>query len=176
MRDGLGIPIGKVRCEHFVAPPAGNMLCHSQLIAASSPPGNPIRGKHLVRSLRKGLRLQPCCASSVIRRSQVVNLPVVFHQYQYIHAFVVCDLAGLLVPAWQGFFFSPDESQGGCQGPEFHIGERELQWRKRGLPSSCVMVWTVECVGVAASEKFAKKHSIGCTVGKTCTIPTMIWL
>lgn len=110
------------------------------------------------------------------RRSQVVNLPVVFHQYQYIHAFVVCDLAGLLVPAWQGFFFSPDESQGGCQGPEFHIGERELQWRKRGLPSSCVMVWTVECVGVAASEKFAKKHSIGCTVGKTCTIPTMIWL
>ena len=28
-----------------------------------------------------------------------------------------------------GFFFSPDESAGGCQGPEFHFRDRERQWR-----------------------------------------------
>mmetsp|Transcript_2023 Transcript_2023/g.4598 ORF Transcript_2023/g.4598 Transcript_2023/m.4598 type:complete len:173 (-) Transcript_2023:167-685(-) len=29
----------------------------------------------------------------------------------------------------QGFFFSPDESVGGCQGPDYHFGDKEVQWR-----------------------------------------------
>ncbi|CAE7750538.1 unnamed protein product [Symbiodinium sp. CCMP2456] len=27
------------------------------------------------------------------------------------------------------FFFSPDESVGGCQGPDYHFGDKEVQWR-----------------------------------------------
>ena len=34
-----------------------------------------------------------------------------------------------------GFFFSPDEFSGGCQGPEFHFGDREQQWRSELDPA-----------------------------------------
>ncbi|CAK9076107.1 unnamed protein product, partial [Durusdinium trenchii] len=43
----------------------------------------------------------------------------------------------------QGFFFSPDESAGGCQGPEFHFRDRERQWRS---------AWTGSCAFLYRNE------------------------
>mmetsp|Transcript_31170 Transcript_31170/g.58493 ORF Transcript_31170/g.58493 Transcript_31170/m.58493 type:complete len:173 (-) Transcript_31170:131-649(-) len=66
---------------------------------------------------------------------------------------VVCPCAAIAVAAalgvvgvinWeQGFFFSPDESMGGCQGPEYHLGDKERQWRS---------AWTGDCAFLYRNE------------------------
>ncbi|CAE7721289.1 unnamed protein product [Symbiodinium pilosum] len=47
-----------------------------------------------------------------------------------------------------GFFFSPDESTGGCQGPDYHFGDKERQWRS---------AWKGECAFLYRNEPEDKK-------------------
>ncbi|CAE6961658.1 unnamed protein product [Symbiodinium natans] len=46
------------------------------------------------------------------------------------------------------FFFSPDESIGGCQGPDYHFGDRERQWRS---------AWIGDCAFLYRNEPEDKK-------------------
>ncbi|CAJ1336464.1 unnamed protein product, partial [Effrenium voratum] len=66
----------------------------------------------------------------------------------------------------QGFLFSPTESPGGCQGTEFHFGDRERQWRS-AWKGSCAFLYRNDPVDQqvwqpSSSDEFEACYRLAC--------------